>query len=346
MRIALITDGGAVGRDTADLAAALTRLGHEPVVHENHRGSAASFVDRWRATSPEVVHCRSQVAGPAAVDAAGLLGIPVVYSVRVVEDAQMGPAERDIALRADRVITSCEAERAELVAGRVGRNRISVVPYGVDVELFSPDGDRPSAGHTHRLVAVGDLTPGAGFATAIAALTGLPDTELVIAGSPSQGKHAKELQAYARRHQVSKRVLMPGPVSRSELPALLRSATIVLVTPWRPRFGTIAVEAAASGVPVVASNTGGLVDTVVDGFTGLLVPPHRPRALAAAVWKLLSQPVLLEQYGAVAHDRACVRYSWDQIAVDTLTAYRHADAEPKSSARRSQVRERRPTSGR
>lgn len=331
MRIAMVTDGAAAGRDTTDLAASLTRLGHDVLVHDaapgQHRNDTArTFAEQWRTTPPAVVHCRSRIAGEAVVTAAKAVSIPVVHSVRPAEGAPTGTLDRDIALRADRVLASCTAEMTELVTGRVPKNRISVVPYGVDVEHFTPDGDRPPAGRRYRLVAVGDLTSGAGFATAVAALGGLPDTELIVSGGPQHGHHARELRDYARRLGVSDRLRLPGPVSRAALPALLRSADIVLCTPWRPRFGIAALEAAACGVPVVANNSGGLIDTVVDGITGLLVPPRRPRVLAAAVWQLLSQPVRREQYGATSRDRACARYSWHQIAVSTLDAYRLAGA--------------------
>jgi D-inositol-3-phosphate glycosyltransferase len=327
MRIAMITDGAAAGRDSAALAATLTRLGHDVVTHTVVHGQRAkdmvrSFTEQWRTTPPAVVHCRSRIAGDAAVTAAKAASLPVVHSARPAEDAPSSTFDRDIALRADRVIASCTAELGELTAGRVPKHRISVVPYGVDAEHFTPDGDHPPIGHRFRLVAVGDLTPSAGFATAVAALVGLPDTELIIAGEPRHGSHARDLREYAHRLGVADRLRMPGPVDRTTLPSLLRSAHIVLCTPWRPRFGVAALEASACGVAVVANNTGGLTDTVVDGVTGLLVAPHQPRALAAAVWHLLAQPIRREQYGATGRDRASSRYCWQQIAVETLNAYR------------------------
>jgi glycosyltransferase involved in cell wall biosynthesis len=65
---------------------------------------------------------------------------------------------------------------------------------------------------------------------------------------------------------------------------------------------------------------------VVDGVTGLLVAPHQPRALATAVWTLLSHPALRQQYGAAGWDRARARYSWRQIALETLETYSRAGA--------------------
>jgi glycosyltransferase involved in cell wall biosynthesis len=340
MRVALITDGAVVGKDTTDLASALIRLGHEPIVHVDtdsvwryRRKAEDWFTERWRSTTPEVVHCRSRISGQAAVTTAHLLGIPFVFNVRAADSAPFGPPERAVAQRADRVIASYTAERTELVIGQVPDHRIRVVPFGVDVEHFTPDGDSPSPGRRHRLLAVGDPMPSSGFATAVAALAGLPDTELLIAGPPPQGAHAKDLRSYARRLGVSHRLEILGDVGTDELPGLMRSADTVVVTPWRPRFGAPAIEAAACGTPVVAVNTGGLTDTVVDGVTGLLVPPRRPRLLAAAIRKLLTAPVLIGQCGAAARERACARYSWDQVALETVAVYEQARADSSVTAR-------------
>ena len=78
----------------------------------------------------------------------------------------------------------------------------------------------------------------------------------------------------------------------------------------------------ACGVPVVAAAVGGLTDTVVDGVTGVHVPPRRPDALARAVSALLADPVRGQCCGMAGVDRAQARYSWDRVAADTLRAYR------------------------
>ena len=81
---------------------------------------------------------------------------------------------------------------------------------------------------------------------------------------------------------MADRVVFTGAVPRAQVPALIRSADVVVCTPWYEPFGITPLEAMACGVPVVASAVGGLTDTVVHGTTGLLVPPRDPAALAAA----------------------------------------------------------------
>src|SRR5262249_6080896 len=85
--------------------------------------------------------------------------------------------------------------------------------------------------------------------------------------------------------------------------------------------GMVSLEAMACGTPVVASAVGGQVDAVVDGTTGILVPPGRPALLAQRIRQLLAHPMLLEAYSVAAADRARSRYSWERIAHETLAVY-------------------------
>jgi hypothetical protein len=110
-------------------------------------------------------------------------------------------------------------------------------------------------------------------------------------------------------------------VGRADLPALYRSADLVVNVPWYEPFGIVPLEAMACGVPVVASAVGGLVDTVVDGVTGAHVPPRRPSLLAATLAALLADPPRRATLGAAGARRARRRYGWDRIARSTLEVY-------------------------
>lgn len=105
------------------------------------------------------------------------------------------------------------------------------------------------------------------------------------------------------------------------MPALLRSADVVVCTPWYEPFGMVPLEAMACGKPVVASAVGGLLDTVVDGVTGSLVDPPDPRPVARALRPLLADDALRRAWGTAGYERAHGRYSWDRVADETLTAY-------------------------
>jgi glycosyltransferase involved in cell wall biosynthesis len=234
--------------------------------------------------------------------------------------------ERALARNVDRVIATSTDEVSELVRLGAPRSRITVVPCGVDVDEFSPDGPVAARGDRPRVLCIGRLVPRKGFDTAIRALVGVPDAELIIAGGPATGElsadpEAARLTRLADRFGVADRVRLIGAVARPDVPALLRSADLVVCTPWYEPFGIVPLEAMACGVPVVASAVGGFLDTVVDGSTGTLVPPRRPDRLAAAMRRLLAEPFWREAYGTAGVDRARSRYSWDRIATATLAVY-------------------------
>jgi D-inositol-3-phosphate glycosyltransferase len=144
----------------------------------------------------------------------------------------------------------------------------------------------------------------------------------VVAGGTGPGDpDVDRLAALAHACGVAHRVRFLGPVTRAELPALLRSADVVVCAPWYEPFGIVPLEAMACGRAVVATAVGGLTDTVVDGVTGRHVPPRQPRALATALAELLRSPALIEAYGAAGRDRALSRYSWSRIAAATAEVY-------------------------
>ena len=149
---------------------------------------------------------------------------------------------------------------------------------------------------------------------------------MYIAGGPpaaalTADPEARRLAEHARASGVAERVHLLGQVERDQVPELLRSADVVVCTPWYDPFGTVALEAMACGVPVVATAVGGMADTVVDRVTGRLVPPGRPDLLARTLRAVLADPALRAGYGAAGADRAVSRYTWDRAARDTLRVY-------------------------
>jgi glycosyltransferase involved in cell wall biosynthesis len=300
----------------------------------------------WRRRPPDVVHAHFWMSGLASLLAADSVGVPVVqtfHALGVVKRRCQGSQdtspperlrlERLIGRQAARIAATCSDEVFELARMGVPRSRMSVVPCGVDLRRFHPAGPAADRGVRRRLVSVGRLVPRKGFDVAIAALAQLPDTELVIAGGPqpsllSQDAEVRRLRQVAVEAGVNDRVRLLGQVSREDMPALLRSADVVVCTPWYEPFGIVPLEAMACGVPVVAAATGGLIDTVVDGVTGRHVPPRDPVALVKALRGLLADPAMREAYGAAGRDRAQARYSWDRVGADTIQVYRRAGVLP------------------
>jgi glycosyltransferase involved in cell wall biosynthesis len=135
----------------------------------------------------------------------------------------------------------------------------------------------------------------------------------------------------ARAAGVADRVHLAGQVSRSQMPALLRSADVVACVPWYEPFGIVPLEAMSCGVPVVVTATGGLIDTVVDGVTGKYVPPRRPSQLAVVTRPLIGNEMFRSLFGMAGRDRVLARYSWDRIALDTARLYERTAERPALS---------------
>ena len=307
----------------------------------------------WQRERPDVVHAHFWMSGLAALAAARPLDLPVAqtfHALGVVKRRHQGARdtspperlaiERRIIAGVDRVIATCSDEVFELVRQGADGGRVSTIPCGVDLELFTPDGPaEPRTLGRRRLVALVRLVERKGVAEIVAALPSVPDTELIVAGGPDAAElatdpEARRLRSLAEELGVADRVLLRGRVGRAEIPALLRSADAAVCVPWYEPFGMVPLEAMACGVPVVGSRVGGLIDSVVDGVTGVHVPPRQPAELGVALRSLLDDPARRAALGAAGARRARERYGWGRVAQASREVYRelveaHGDVVPQ-----------------
>jgi D-inositol-3-phosphate glycosyltransferase len=290
---------------------------------------------------PDIVHAHFWMSGVATLGVARPLRLPTAitfHALGSVKRRQQGtrdtsPAERislerALARATDRILATSNEEIFELVRLGAKRTSIALVPCGVDTKQFKPDG--PVAARNpefpFRIVVLSRLVERKGIGNVIAALADVPGTELLIAGGAERRRvlddpEARRLADLADHHGVRHRVTFLGRVERADVPALLRSADVVACTPWYEPFGMVALEAMACGVPVVATAVGGLVDTVLDGVTGVLVPPRDVTRLAEHLRALLEDPARRARFGRAGVQRARSRYDWATVAHDTVRAY-------------------------
>jgi D-inositol-3-phosphate glycosyltransferase len=290
----------------------------------------------------DAVHANYWLSGVAAHTLKHELDLPLVSTFHTLArvkaesgDVEGGPrdqAEAAVMRCSDVILASCEAEAEQLqrLYG-VAPDRIEIVPPGVDHAFFSP-GDRTGArlalGLDDRPVVlfVGRIQPLKGLHTAVAALatSGHEDARLVVVGGPSGPDGGTELEKsllMADELGVADRVTLVAPQPHHRLSTYYRAADVVLVPSRSESFGLVALEAAACGTPVVASNVGGLRSLVRDGETGFLVDDHHnPFSLAACLDTVLGEPDLARSMGVAAADMAR-DYRWSTTAARLRRIY-------------------------
>ncbi len=233
-------------------------------------------------------------------------------------------AERRLVAGLDRIVAATEHERRLLTQiYRVPASRVAVVPLGVDLDQFAP---RPQAearaalgmAPDERMVlAIGRIEPLKGFDILIRAIAQLSDRNKVvlsiIGGDERASRELDALRALAEELGVGDAVRLLGPRPHDALAMYYNAADVVAVPSFYESFGLVAVEAMASGVPVVASRVGGLASTVADGRTGYLIPWRCPEPFAEKIELLLRNEELRRALGQAAAERMR-SYSWGEVA--------------------------------
>jgi glycosyltransferase involved in cell wall biosynthesis len=303
-------------------------------------GFAEVLQRQWRQERPDVVHAHFWMSALAATQAATDTALPVAVTFHALGSvkrrhqagADTSPStrlatERLLAQRVDRIVATATEEVEELRRMGAPAEAIRVVPCGVDTEHFRPDGPQaPRDPGVRRLLSLCRLVPRKGVDDAIRAMADLPDCELVVAGGPDSehfdaDPEVQRLRRLAIEVGVADRVRFAGAVARPDVPALIRSADLMLALPWYEPFGMVPLESMACGVPVVGTSVGGLRDTIEDGRTGLLVPPRTPAAVAMAVRRLLASPGLRGAMAEQGPRVAAQRYDWSRVAQATEAVY-------------------------
>jgi D-inositol-3-phosphate glycosyltransferase len=303
-----------------------------------------------RLAPPDVVHSHHWMSGVAALPVAQAWGVPHVQSFHSVaappgsplsageppESPRRVPGEAAVA-RGSAAVVAISAAEAQTVIDRCGADadRVQIVSPGVDQELFRPldtgearwtwPAESPGTWpHGYVLVAA-RLEPLKGPDLAIQALANL-DREirphLVVAGDASSAfaSYEHDLRAMVTELGLASQVTFLGAQPRSELARLLRGARVVLVPSHSETFGLVALEAAASGTPVIAASAGGLREAVAHGVTGQLMDSRRPEDWALALTRLLMVPGLLERMGRISRVHAR-RFDWGWAAQRLVAVY-------------------------
>jgi D-inositol-3-phosphate glycosyltransferase len=316
-----------------------------------HLEAFADRVEAFRAREGaryDLVHSHYWLSGLAGLGLARRWDVPLVHMFHTLgaiknavargsgdtEPAERLAAEVRIAAGADRLVASTLIERADL-AWHLGADprRVAIIPCGVDVELFRPRAPADARARLgldaeHVLLFVGRLTPIKGLETLLRALAVLRSdglaaarlTLLVVGGTKGDSADGARLHRLAQDLGLCPWVDFRGAQPQDALPDYYAAADLCLMPSRYESFGMVALEAMASGVPVIASRAGGLAVTVQDGVTGRLVPEGDVAALAEAVTGLLADEPGRRALGlrAVAWAR---RFAWPSIGRSVAELY-------------------------
>jgi len=303
----------------------------------------------------DLIHSHYWLSGLAALKLRQIWDIPIIHMFHTLAEIKNRvarfpeettsdlrlEAERRLVAETDRIIAPTQAELAHLQwLYRADSKRIVIVPPGVDTARFYPIARDEaiefigSPAKSCRLLYVGRIEPLKGIDTLFEAMAlikneGFFDNHplclAVIGGDPGASKEEmtremERLQKLCASLGIGDITMFLGKQDQDTLQYYYSAADVVIVPSFYESFGLVALEAMASGTPVVASETGGLVHLVKNGETGYHVPAGNPQALAQRLIALLENDELLVQLGAQAAEYA-KEFSWSIIVDQIIELY-------------------------
>ncbi|HYS26975.1 MAG TPA: glycosyltransferase [Vicinamibacterales bacterium] len=233
---------------------------------------------------------------------------------------------------ADCILVNADAVKDWLIGEGYDASKISVIRNGVDLSRFD---NAPPRAELRRELGLPDGTPLVGVISRLTRLKGLehfleaaamvrarvPNARFLIAGetSPMDREYLGELQQYAERCGVAESVIFTG--LRRDVPAVLSSLDVSVMPSLNEALSNVVLESMAAGAPTVATRVGGTPEAIVDGVTGVLVPPADSRALADAIVHLLHDTRLATHLGAAARARIVDHFSVRRMVRSTEDLY-------------------------
>ncbi len=311
------------------------------------------FVEAWlnfqqqHGLTYDIIHSNYWLSGWVGLQLRSRLNIPQVHtyhSVGAVKYQAMNNTLPKIALsrlgvewacleQTDRVIATSLQEQNDLRELVSEHGQMQIIPCSVDIDHFSQV-DKATARQQlniadgkKMILYVGRFDERKGIETLVRACAQLPEALkdqlndqwqlYLVGGSRKNGVDNEEeqrIRGLVTELGLDAVTTFTGAIAQSELPAYYAAADMCVIPSYYEPFGLVAIEAMAAGTPVIASQVGGLQETVLDGETGLLVPIRNPEALAKAIAKLLLNPQSAQAMGAAGYQRSHSHYSQAAIA--------------------------------
>jgi glycosyltransferase involved in cell wall biosynthesis len=330
-------DVSIVSLSPGSAARKLERAGFEVLVIDEHDDAiatgalAAHLVD----VRPDVIHnhmYRAELVGTRAAIALGEVGHRRPYIVSTAHSSRVRSEEDREMLRVltpamDQLIAVSKMIEDKLVAEGRTTAPITRIYNGVDLSRYErveacctlPDeyGMEPGS---QIVGVVARLEPEKGHPTLLEAwplvLRAVPDAYLLIVG---EGSRREALEAQTRDLRIAHRVVFTG--RRDDVPSVTAALDVAVLPSYREAQGLSILEALALSRPVVASNVGGIPEMITDAVNGILVPPHDPDALAAAIIRLLRDHPFADTLGRAGHDMVHERFCIDLMVESVQAIY-------------------------
>lgn len=297
-----------------------------PLVHTNYWISSWVGMELKKHQPLQQVHTYHSLG---AVKYKSVPTIPIIAHTRLsVEKAVLETAER--------IVATSPQEKEHMRSLVSQKGNIDVIPCGTDIQRFgsiSREAARQKLGipaDAKVVLYVGRFDPRKGIETAVRAvgrssLRGNADLRLIIGGGSrpgqSDGIERERIEGIVSELGLEDITAFPGRLGDVTLPIHYAAADVCVVPSHYEPFGLVAIEAMASGIPVIASDVGGLQFTVVPEQTGLLCPPKDDVAFAVAIDRILTNPDWQVQLGQAARKRVETRFSWEGVATQLSQLY-------------------------
>jgi D-inositol-3-phosphate glycosyltransferase len=235
--------------------------------------------------------------------------------------------ERHLAGNRHHTIATTEKEKEELIRHYgASPERISVIPCGVNLELFQPVDKKMAKqqlgfGDDKIILFVGRISPLKGIDQLIRAMTYLQNGQglrlVIIGGDENSQSEMERLQKLSRKLHIESSVTFLGMIKHEKLPCFYSAADVCVIPSYYESFGLVALESMACGTPVVANNVGDLKSIIHQGGTGYVVMDNAPHCLAEKIALLLSKSSP-GMKSALSIRESVTRFSWSHIAQEII----------------------------
>lgn len=299
-----------------------------PLVHTNY------WLSSWVGMQLKAIQGSKQVHtyhSLGAVKYKAIDTIPLVATKRL-------SIEKQVLETAERIVATSPQEQQHMRSLVSSKGYIDIVPCGTDIQRFGSIGRQAARAElgidqqAKVILYVGRFDQRKGIETLVRAvneskLRESHKLQLIIGGGStpgnSDGRERDRIESIVQELGMSDIASFPGRLSQDILPAYYAAADVCVVPSHYEPFGLVAIEAMASGTPVVASDVGGLQFTVISEKTGLLVPPKDVTAFNVAIDRILMNPEWRDELGTAARKQVTDKFSWDGVASQLDGLYTH-----------------------